>query len=114
MDRKNDGSRLALTEEQIAALLKSKAEHEKKMSEDPEYKARWEAQERKVLSMLPDDDWESKRVNVDFCEEKMCIWKRDIPKYQAKVQELREMALRAGYTKDRAEAEYYLTILDEE
>ena len=116
MDGKQDVKPCGLfrTEEEREAFLKVKAEREKRMAADPEYKARWEAQKKKILSMLPDDNWESKRVNVDFCEEKLCIWKVDIPKYQAKVQELREMALRAGYTKDRAEAEYYLTILDEE
>ena len=37
-----------LTEEQKAALIKSKAEHEHKMATDPEYKAKWEERHKKL------------------------------------------------------------------
>ncbi len=54
---------------------------------------------------------EEKRVNVEFCEEKLYLTEEEIPKYQKKAEDLKEMAIRAGYTKERAEKEFYLKIL---
>lgn len=56
---------------------------------------------------------EKKRKDVEFCEERLSLTMEEIPKYQKKAEELREMAVRAGYTKESAEKEFYLKILKE-
>lgn len=52
-----------------------------------------------------------KRIKVDFCQEILYITEKDIPKYQAKVKNLQEISIRAGYTESQAKSEFYLKIL---
>ena len=54
-----------------------------------------------------------KQVKIDFCEEILFVPQEYLPKYQAKAQELMEIAIKAGYTESQAKQEYYLKILNE-
>ena len=55
-----------------------------------------------------------KRIKIDFCEEILYILPERLPIYEAKAKELYELALKGGYTEERARGEYYLKILTEE
>ena len=55
-----------------------------------------------------------KRITIDFCEEILYILPERLPVYEAKAKELYEIALKAGYTEERARKEFYLKILKED
>ncbi|MGM9644883.1 MAG: hypothetical protein ACI3X1_07330 [Eubacteriales bacterium] len=48
MEQNKQKKNLALTEEQRAAILKSRAIHEQRMKTDPEYRETWEKRHRKM------------------------------------------------------------------
>lgn len=53
-EKQNDQNRsLVPTEEQKAALLKTRAKHEQRMKTDPEYRAMWEERLRKLEKHSP-------------------------------------------------------------
>jgi hypothetical protein len=55
-----------------------------------------------------------KRIKIDCCEEILYILPERLPAYEANTKELYELALKAGYTEERARKEFYLKILPEE
>ena len=55
----------------------------------------------------------NKKIKVIFCEEMLMISEDDLPRYQAKAEELYQLAIRAGYTEEQAKSEYYLKILQD-
>ena len=57
---------------------------------------------------------QSKRIRVNFCEETLMIQESELPRYQKKAEELYQLAIKAGYSKEQARAEFYLTIVKDE
>lgn len=55
-----------------------------------------------------------KRITIDFCGDILWIPVDELYRYEDKTKELYEIALKAGYTEERARKEFYLKILPEE
>ena len=55
-----------------------------------------------------------KRIRIDFCGDIMYLLPEEIKRYETTTKELYEIALKAGYTEERARSEFYLKILPEE
>ena len=53
MEQKKQEKHYMLTEEEKAAILKNRAEREKKMATDPEFRAKMEERDRQMNKILP-------------------------------------------------------------
>ena len=55
-----------------------------------------------------------KRIKIDFCGDILWVLPEKLYRYENETKELYELALKAGYTEERARKEFYLKILSEE